>query len=753
MEIDLRTIVLMLGVTHLIQVIVFYFQYKSKNSYKGVGWWLLWSIAEVFGFGIMLFRDNPDWLPLVIIIQNTMIIIGTVFLNFGINQFTGKSLNFKLLIPLSLVYLCGLLFFLLIIDNIQVRSILINITIAIISYMTAYSLFTVKNRGIIASSHFNASVLVIHGSIFAFRTIMIAQGTSVNDLFTPTLFNAIPFLDALIVSLLLTFGLIIMLHQRLSGEMMEAREELQESESRFRLLFENMAEGVVLHEMIYGNNGNAKDYRVLDVNQAFERITAITGPEARGALGSELYGSDDPPYLQKYQSVLLTNQPVSFETFFESMNKNFYVSVVPVKPGYFATIFMDITSNKINEAESKRLLEISERSREALLNILEDQLKVQESLHESNELLSMFIKYSPIFAFIKEVSPDVSRVLKASENYLEMVGISGSEMAGKTMYEIFPPDYASKFTTDDWEDASKGIILKLDEEMNGRAYETIKFPIIIGSRTFLAGYTIDITDRKIAAEEIKKLNETLELRIALRTSQLEASNSELEAFTYSVSHDLRAPLRHINGYVDLLVKQFHELLPAKGKHYLDSIKSSTQQMGTLIDDLLLFSRTGRQDLHMADIDMNTVLEEAMHSIEHDLNGREIDWILEKLPVVNGDFNLLRQVWINLLSNAVKFTRDRIHPRIEIGYSIDKKEYKFFIRDNGVGFDMKYAQKLFGVFQRFHATEDFEGTGIGLANVRRIIMKHGGRTWAEAEIDKGAAFYFSLLKNNSQNTMG
>jgi light-regulated signal transduction histidine kinase (bacteriophytochrome) len=169
-------------------------------------------------------------------------------------------------------------------------------------------------------------------------------------------------------------------------------------------------------------------------------------------------------------------------------------------------------------------------------------------------------------------------------------------------------------------------------------------------------------------------------------------------------------------------------------------------MGELIDDLLQFSRTGRQDLKMKEVDMNLILTEALQYLENDFTGRNIEWIIEKLPMVTGDSSLLRQVWINLVSNAVKFSRNRNHPRIEIGYSIDKKEYKFFIRDNGVGFDMKYAQKLFGVFQRYHPTEDFEGTGIGLANVRRIIMKHGGRTWAEAEIDKGAAFYFSLLKN-------
>ena len=229
----------------------------------------------------------------------------------------------------------------------------------------------------------------------------------------------------------------------------------------------------------------------------------------------------------------------------------------------------------------------------------------------------------------------------------------------------------------------------------------------------------------------------------MRTAQLEASNKELEAFSYSVSHDLRAPLRHVSGYVELLNKHFQSDLPEKGLHYLNSIGDSVHIMGMLIDDLLQFSRTGRMEMHQSDLDMNEIVREVKESLCKDNPDRKIEWVLGKLPTVNGDEAMLRLVWMNLLSNAVKFTRTRKKARIEIGVSKENKELVFFVHDNGVGFDMKYAHKLFGVFQRLHSTEEFEGTGIGLANVHRIVLRQGGRTWAEAEPDKGAVFYFSI----------
>ena len=250
----------------------------------------------------------------------------------------------------------------------------------------------------------------------------------------------------------------------------------------------------------------------------------------------------------------------------------------------------------------------------------------------------------------------------------------------------------------------------------------------------------DITDRKRAERDIRTLNEDLEKR----TNELQVSNQELEAFAYSVSHDLRAPLRHMVGYTELLQKNAPPSLDEKNRRYMTMILESAKRMGNLIDDLLAFSRIGRAETRKTIVSLEQLVKEAVHEVQPEADGRNIAWTIGTLPELYGDRSMLKIALVNLISNAAKFTRMRPQAEIEIGSADGKdNETVVFIRDNGVGFDMKYARKLFGVFQRLHQTEAFEGTGIGLATVQRIIHRHGGRVWAEGLVGTGATFYFSV----------
>jgi PAS domain S-box-containing protein len=345
------------------------------------------------------------------------------------------------------------------------------------------------------------------------------------------------------------------------------------------------------------------------------------------------------------------------------------------------------------------------------------------------------------FREVLEAAPDAivlvdpsGRITLVNSEAERLFGYTRGELLGQLVEELVPtrfhghhPTHRTKYFTEP-QTRPMGIGL----ELSGRRKDGTEFPVEIS----LSPLSIESSTLAMAA--IRDVSPRKKIEEALKTA-----NRELEAFTYSVSHDLRAPIRQIDGFARILSEQLGPEIDEKVAHYLRRIRDGAGHMGHLVDDLLNLAKIGRQDLRPRLVGLTTIAKDAMTDIEADATGRDIRWQLDTLPTIECDPGLMKVVFTNLLSNAVKYTRSRAVAVVHIGCRVHHGEPTIFVRDNGVGFDMKYADKLFGVFQRLHRAEEFEGTGVGLATVQRIVHKHGGQIWADSTRDTGAAFYFTL----------
>ena len=541
-------------------------------------------------------------------------------------------------------------------------------------------------------------------------------------------------------------------------ERKRAQEALRESEERFHALVQNALDIVMVTDV---------EGTIRYVSPSVERVLGYRPEEQIGTSAAEYVHPDD---LKKGLDALSEAvfrpgvHPVAVETWvrhkdgswrcLEGMANNLLGD-----PAVKGVVFnhRDVTDRKAAEEEVRRLNEnlenlVAERTAQLEATLAEHK-RAEEKIRLLNERLEQRVRQ---LRLVTDSAPvllahcDTERRYKfVNKGYAQRFGTSREDIIGKRIPEVVGEEAYANFK--EYVDAVlSGQRVEFETEIPykdiGPRYMHAAYVPEFGEQGEVRGLVAvisDITEHKRAEEEIRQLNESLERRVAERTSQLKEANAELESFSYSISHDLRAPLRHISGFARLLQQRASSALDETAQRYLNTIAESTDRAGELIDDLLAFSRMVRAEIHRADVDMNRLVRQALDDLKLETEGRSIDWKIGELPEVQGDPSMLRLVMQNLLSNAVKYTYSRDEAVIEVGSKSDGDEAIFFVSDNGVGFDMQYVDKLFGVFQRLHRAEEFEGTGIGLATVRRIVNRHGGRTWAEGSVGSGATFYFSL----------
>lgn len=493
-------------------------------------------------------------------------------------------------------------------------------------------------------------------------------------------------------------------------ERWRVQQALREREAESRAMLNNMLNAFVLFDSVYDESGRFVSYRFVTINKAYERITGVLNDEVRGKTVHEVWPATEPSWIEKYGEVATTGVTQTFDMYHDPTKKLYHCTVYRPWPHNrrFCVIFEDITE--------------SDRARKEIAS------------------LARFPAENPY------------PVLRLSAEGMVLY----TNEAGRVLLEHWQVADQGKLP-ETWCESVRDALCegtaRVRETRVGQVdYDLNLVPVLPDG--FVNVYGLDVSERVRARERQNRLNEELEARVRARTAELAAANEELEAFAYSVSHDLRSPLRGIDGYAHILQQDYAKALDEDGRFVLVQVRESARDMGRLIDDLLAYSRMGRRAPRMTYFQMSPIMERVIQELNAAYPRQRIEFIVGDLPSAHGDPAMLEHVWLNLLDNAAKFSRTREVSRIEIGArpnaqcplpnpELPENIPVYYVRDNGVGYDARYADKLFQVFQRLHGTNEFEGTGIGLAIVQRVVRRHGGTVWSQGAVDQGATFCFAL----------